>query len=272
MKFIKTENTATINEFRIKLYQKFTAPMDAMWEALYIASSQAYLIENETQTIGYCCIDDQNSLLQLFLSEEKNHLIDSIVQSLVESKLISSAKLSSIEPVSFNACLSNSKSIQTNTLCFQYSNKPLENKYPLNIDLVSKENIPAIKAFLKDQISFDDNFGYTENLVERKEFYMVKESDNIIATSECRLSDSQPEFADLGVIVNKDYQGKGIATQVLQLQAKRVQEANRKPICSTTVDNIASRKAIEKAGFYCSHIIFDISFITNKTQQSSMQV
>ena len=46
----------------------------------------------------------------------------------------------------------------------------------------------------------DDTFGYTENLVARKVIFMVKESDVIIATRECRMSDTQPEIADLGII------------------------------------------------------------------------
>lgn len=68
--------------------------------------------------------------------------------------------------------------------------------------MVSGSDIPEIKYFLKEQIGMDDTFGYTENLVNRKEIYMVKESDEIIATSECRWSETQSDFADLGVIVN----------------------------------------------------------------------
>jgi len=268
MIFLKTDDALSIKGYRSELYKKITAPIDAMWEQLYIASSQDYLIEVEAESIGYCCIDDNKNLKQIYLNEDSNYLMSDVIQSLIESGLMCSASLSSIEPVSFNACLFHSKSTQANTFCFQYSNKQLENESTLNIELVSEEDMPAIKAFMKDQIGFDDTFGYTENLVRRKEFYMLKESNIIIATSECRLSDSQKDVADLGVIVNKDYQGKGIATQVLKQQANRAQEANRKPICSTTLDNIASKKAIEKAGFYCSNIIFDINFADSETEES----
>lgn len=264
MKFTKTNITDTINDLRSKLYQELTAPIDAMWELLYISSSQHYLIEYADQNIGYCCIDEKGSLIQIFLLENYKFQMEKIIKALIELKLISSASLSSNEPVAFNACLAHSKSIKTNTFCFQHSNKNIENDSSLNVELVTQEDIPAIKAFLKEQVNMDDTYGYTENLVERNEIFMVKESDVIIATSECRLSDSQPKIADLGIIVNKDYQGMGIATQVFQIQVKKVLDANRKPICSTTQDNIASRKVIEKSGFYCSNIIFDISFIVHK--------
>ncbi|MCP3933319.1 MAG: GNAT family N-acetyltransferase [Bacteroidetes bacterium] len=267
MNFTKTDNTPIVNKLRSELYRRFTAPIDGMWESLYIASSQHYLIENDNKDIGYCCIDDNDSLLQIFLADDYNYLMDTAVRSLIESKLISSASLSSIEPISFNACLSHLKSIAANTFCFQYSNRPLANGSSLNLELVSKEDMPAIKSFFKNQIDFDDNFGYAENLIKRNELYMINDSEIIIATGECRMSDSQLDIADLGVIVNKDYQGRGIATQVLRRLVKKAQETNRKPVCSTTVDNIASKKAIERAGFFCSHIIFDIQFSTTKIQE-----
>ena len=51
MNFIKTDITNNINEFRKELYKTFKAPLDSMWQDLYIASSQVYLIENETKNI-----------------------------------------------------------------------------------------------------------------------------------------------------------------------------------------------------------------------------
>lgn len=260
MKFIKTENTGIITEYRKALYQKLRTPIDAMWELLYIASSQHYLIENEEETIGYCCIDSSDSLLQLYLKDDFNYLIEAVIIKLIDTELIRSARLSSSEPVAFNVCLLHSKSISTNTFCFQHKNKPLEFEPTLELELVATEEIPAIKAFLKEEVGMDDTFGYTENLVNRGEIYRAKEGDTVIATSECRLSDTQKEYADLGMIVKSDYRGQGLATQILKLQVNRVLDMGRVPICSTTIDNIASKKAIEKAGFYCTNIIFDLSF------------
>jgi predicted acetyltransferase len=261
MNFIKSDITDTINTLRVKLYQKLKAPIDAMWEQLYIASSQHYLIENNGNTLGYCCINEEACLIQIFLEKEYCTEMLKVIKELIKSELIKSANLSSNEPIGFNACLFLSKSIKTNTICFEHLNTAFEVSSTLNVELVSIEDIPAIKAFLKEQVGMDDTFGYTENLVSRNEIFMVRESDVIIATSECRMSDTQPEIADLGIIVNRDYQGKGIATQVMQMQVNKVLKAGRNPICSTTLDNIASRKTIEKSGFYCSNIIFDINFI-----------
>lgn len=260
MNFTKTDNTATVSNLRSQLYQKLTSPIDAMWEQLYIAYSQHYLIENNDKIWGYCCVNEEGCLVQMFLLEEYSSKMEEVITALIDSKLIISASLSSNEPISFNTCLALAKSIKANTFCFEHVNIPIEVDSTLDVALVTTDDIPAVKAFLKAQVGMDDTFGYTENLVSRKEIFMVKESGIIVATSECRMSDSQPGVADLGIIVNSDFQGKGIATQVMKMQVNRVLKANRNPICSTTVDNVASRKAIEKSGFYCTNIIFDMSF------------
>lgn len=261
MKFNTIDNNETIAQLRVELYKKLSGPIDAMWEQLYIASAQHYTIEKDSKTIGYCCIDEVKSLKQIFLIDDYIYLTMQTINALINEDLICKASVSANEPISFNACLFYAKSMHANTFCFEYSNRAIKNGTDIPIVPVSKKDMPSVKAFFKNQIGFDDTFGYTENLVQRKELYLVKEGDSIVATSECRWSDSQVEFADLGVIVSKDHQGKGIATQILKQQIKRVLKANRKPICSTTLDNVASKKAIEKAGFHCSNIIFDLNFI-----------
>lgn len=260
MNFKKTELTDSIIELRTSLYQSLKAPIDAMWELLYIASAQHYLIADNNTNWGYCCINEEDCLVQIYLREEFNAEMNKVIKKMINTRMIKSASLSTNEPIAFNACLLHSKSIVANTFCYEHSNKEIEAKSNLNIELVRTQDIPNIKLFLKEQLGMDDTFGYTENLVSRKEIYMLRESDTIIATSECRISDSQPNTADIGFIVHKDYRGQGIATQIMKQQINRVLSLGRNPICSTTKDNIASQKVIEKSGFYCSNIIFDMDF------------
>lgn len=260
MKFIKTNNQEMVSAFRVKLYQKMVAPIDGMWESLYIGGASTYLIQEETETIGYCCINSSNYLLQIYLCDGYDYQMSQAIALLIESELITHASLSSIEPISFNACLIYAQSVEVNTYCFQYSDYQTQKKGLKRLKLVTEDDNRAIKKFFKEQIEFEDNFGYTENLIKRGELYMIKDLEVIIATGECRLSDSQKSFADLGVIVNKNYRKEGLGREVLSLLITEAQKANRTPICSTTLDNIASKKAIEGAGFYCSHIIFNLSF------------
>lgn len=259
MQFKITENTTLINNYRQQLYKLFTAPIDGMWESRYIGNTSNYTITIQDTTVGYCCIDEDDTLLQIYVEPESRKQMRNIISALIESKLITSTSLSSIEPIAFNASLLLSKKTKENTYCFQYvSSKNLEHK--ANLKQASEKEIKNIKTFLLNQIGFADTIGYTESLIQREALYYITEGDIIIATGEYRLSPSQPNIVDLGVIVNKEYRKKGVATNILQTLAEQAMNDNKTPICSTTIDNIASQKAIENAGFYCSHIIFDMEF------------
>lgn len=258
MKFTPAEDPAQIEAFRRALYSRFTAPLDGMWESLYIGSSQVLLIELGGKAIGYCCIDDSKSLTQFFLSDPHRKATSAALQSLIATEAISSAKLSSIEPISFNACLALSSSINSNTYCYQYDSAPTLEE--LDLQVADMEDVAELKAFFKEQIGFDDNFGYTENLIQRKELHMHRGAEGLLATGECRLSDTQDGVADVGMIVNQSLRSRGLGRQMLHSLAQKAMGLGRSPICSTTIDNVASQKAIAKAGFYCSHIIFDIDF------------
>ena len=122
MEFEPTQNTDIVTKFRTQLYAQLTVPVDAMWELLYIASCTNYLISEQGENIGYCCIDTNDSLLQLFLAKEFSGKMNAVVEALLEEKLIVSASLSSNEPIAFNTCLLHSKSIRPNTFCFQHIN------------------------------------------------------------------------------------------------------------------------------------------------------
>ena len=100
--------------------------------------------------------------------------------------------------------------------------------------------------------------GYLENLIARKELYALRENGEILATGEIRVSDSQPPFADLGVITRRQFRGRGVAAYLLGRLADQCLERKLRPICSTTVDNIASQRAIAKAGFLARHRLLEV--------------
>jgi len=262
IKFIKSEITEEVLDYRKQLYNSFTAPLDGMWEALYIANATNYLIKYEGKEIGYCCIDQDKSLNQLFLKESHRYLMKTIVAELINRSVIILAHLSSIEPTVFNTCLLFSKAIEANTINYTFSSVQEKNVSAgiLNLNKATIHEGDKIRAFFKEEIGFEDSFGYTENLIKRGEIYIVEEENVIIATGECRLSDSQPEYADVGMVVKNTNRKKGLGASVLSELLTIALKRKRKPICSTTVDNVAAQKAIERAGFYNSHTVFKMNF------------
>ncbi|WP_020534493.1 GNAT family N-acetyltransferase [Lewinella cohaerens] len=260
MKFQPTTQEE-VSTYRQELYRTFVAPLDGMWEALYVASATPFLITLEDTSIGYCCIDEDKNINQLYLMPVHRFLINKVVEELIKEAMIQGALLSSIEPVAFNVCLAKTNTISANTFNFHYASPQKgENKKQLDLIKARMDDHSAIKSFFLNEAGFDDNFGYAENLIKRGEIFLLIEDGILTATGECRLSDTQPAYADVGMIVKQDARKRGWGGKVLATLAGIAERQGRIPICSTTVDNIASQKAIQKAGFYQSHIVFKMEF------------
>jgi hypothetical protein len=261
MKFQPTTQEE-VSTYRQELYRTFVAPLDGMWEALHIASANPFMIILDDAPIGYCCIDEAQHLNQLYLLGAYRSQITKAVKELIKSKLIQGALLSSIEPVAFNACLAVAKTTQVDTLNFQYNSphKGAENKELLNLIKATADDLLAVKSFFQEEAGFTDNFGYAENLINRGELFLLIKDNILTATGECRLSDTQPAYADVGMIVKQTARKKGWGRKMLATLANIAKSEYRIPICSTTLDNVASQKAIQGAGFYQSHIVFKMEF------------
>lgn len=262
MNFPKTDLNPTVQEFRKQWYLDLYEPLDGMWEALYIGGADIFLIQEDGLDLGYACIDAQKTLNQIFLQESHRYLMKGVIGELISSGLATSAQLGINDMVSFNACLSLSRSMEENTFNYRFSNhqKQILHHEPVSLRLVKAEDIDEVKSFLKTEAGFDDTFGYTENLCNRNEMYLVEGGEGIMATGECRLSDTQPKYADVGMIVRGSYRKRGLGTRILTELNEIACSKGRIPICSTTIENIASQKAIERAGFYHTHTIFNIHF------------
>ena len=87
IKFRKSEITKEVINYRKQLYRNFIAPLDGMWESLYIANATSYLIKYKEEEIGYCCIDGDESLNQLFLKESHRYLMNSVVTELINPRV-----------------------------------------------------------------------------------------------------------------------------------------------------------------------------------------
>ena len=99
-----------------------------------------------------------------------------------------------------------------------------------------------------------------ENLIARRELYALRHGGEILGTGEARVSESQPPFADLGVITLRRHRGRGVAPHVLGRLKQLCYDHDLVPICSTTAENVAAGRVITKAGFVSRHRILKVAF------------
>lgn len=82
----------------------------------------------------------------------------------------------------------------------------------------------------------------------------------LVASGECIPSQGQPPYADLGMVADRAYRRRGVGSSMLVHLKRHCYAVGWKPICGCAVDNIASKKAIEKAGFVAEHRMVNVTF------------
>ena len=99
---------------------------------------------------------------------------------------------------------------------------------------------------------------YYEKVIERQELYLLRVKNEIIGTGELRPSESNKSYANVGVTVGVDYRRQAVASFILSYLKDMCYKKEIIAICSTTVDNLGSQKAIEKAGLYAYHRVVEV--------------
>ncbi|MCK5146546.1 GNAT family N-acetyltransferase [bacterium] len=250
---------------KIAYLKLITAPLDGMWESGFIPLSTHWVILHDNDKVGYYCINSEKALLQFYLPDELWHEAPVFLQKLISMGQIESAFTGTNEPGTMSICMDLQKSTKCHTLLF-------EDRLPVlpqlkdwdrsNLRLSEYNEIPRLINFIEENTGTSGAWlqAYLGNLITRGESYILERDNVIWGTGECRNSDSQPPFIDLGMIVAKEYRSCGVATLILSLMKQICYRRQQIPICSTTINNIAAQKAIERAGFISKNRILHIRF------------
>ncbi len=240
-----------------------TAPLDGMWESGFLPFSNHWEIIIDQKQAGYFCVNDDNILLQFHLKDAFLAEAIPVFEKMINEGFAAQAIVGTNEPLFLSLCMDQQKSAEVHTYLFEQDKSVVDTisseNYKLN--LATQDEFSALLNFVEESVGGGDWLeGYMRNLIEQKELFFLADADTILATGECRISKTQLPFADLGMIVNKNFRGQNIATNVLKELKSRSIERHLIPICSTTVGNIAAQKAITKAGFVSRHRLLEVQF------------
>ena len=256
------EHAETIQRIRDDYLRTLVAPMDGMWERAIIAHAAWWEIQDHEQHAGHFCIDSNNYLLRFHLVEQYRARAQELFRWILATYGIEHAIASTIEPLYFSVCLDVQQSMTPHSYLFRDSKR---------IEFASGSNESSLRKAAQSE--FDDlvHFyrantkgsgdwieGFLQKRLDRDELYVLHDRQTLVATGECIPSQQQPPYADLGMVVDQSHRGRGLGSFMLVQLKQRCYEAGWKPICSCAAENLASKKAIEKAGFISEHRMVEV--------------
>ncbi|MCF7485517.1 GNAT family N-acetyltransferase [Vibrio sp. A2-1] len=269
----KISALSDLNELKTAYFTEATAPLDGMWHFGFVPMSDHYGFYENNSLVGYCAVNGEGYLLQFFLAPTANHSIEDLFALIVEnnSSVIGKVKgafVSTAEPQYLSLCVDNTESFKVNAMMYRQNSQANSDCdsgriEEIEMNLATEEQLDQLVEFTSTTIGAPKEWltDYYGNLIARQELWGYWESDDILATGECRKFDEhQTQFADLGMIVAQEERGKGLATRVIHFLKQQANSQGVEAMCSTESSNIGAQKAIKRAGLSSKHRILQFDF------------
>lgn len=264
MRYTRLDRFEIIQQLRSDYLHTLIAPMDGMWESVIISQATYWEIQDGERHAGHFCLDSNNYLLRFYLIKEHQAQAQEIFQRIISTYELQYAITSTIEPLYFALCLDFQKRITPQSYLFRD-----QKRIKVSVDLLThsfrkaeKKEFDALVRFYQENTEGPGEWiePFLHKRLDREELFVSSSQSVLRATGECIPSQRQPPYADIGMVVARSYRGRGLGTSILIHLKEHCYEAGWKPICSCTVDNHASKKAIERAGFLSEQRMVKITF------------
>ena len=265
----KISTLSDLSELKTAYFAESTAPLDGMWHFGFVPMSDHFGFYENGNLVGYCVLNGEGYLLQFYLAPTASTHIDDLFTLIVEnnSSVIGKVKgafVSTAEPQYLSLCVDTTESFKVNAMMYRQRPTAVANNIEnIEMTLATEEQLEQFVKFASSAIGAPKEWltGYYGNLITRQELWGYWESDDILATGECRKFDEhQTQFADLGMIVAQEERGKGLATRVIHFLKQHANSQGLEAMCSTESSNIGAQKAITRAGLSSKHRILQFDF------------
>ncbi len=264
------DDVANIQSMKHAYLATLQAPLDGMWDAIANGSPH-WTILVDGEPAGYFVTDESGVLLQFHLRPEYGPLSAEVFRYVLKERAIGSALVSTADPLLDPLCEAIASASVDHTLLYEIDSEkermPVVVTQGLTFQPVDATDLGRVVLFQQSCLDSEQDMtdwlrGYSSNLIARGELFCLYRRNEWIGLGELRRSDSQPGIADLGVMVSPEYRRRGWATDILVRLLAICDREGLQAICSTTVDNIASQKAIERAGFVSRHRLVEVNFVS----------
>jgi ribosomal protein S18 acetylase RimI-like enzyme len=263
---LKIEKVAkeNIEQMRIDYFDNLIAPMDDMYELGIIPACDFYMISEENYCCGYFCINDNDEMMQFYITDTKKEDTQRIFDYVISNQSINTAIPCTNDPIFYSLCQGKSQSKEEVYCMFISDEASIIGEPTLNIIIdteVKIEDIEIIFSYFRT-IGLEGEWfnDYLNQRIKFGELILFKIDGDIIGSSEIRTSIRSKDYANLGIAVSPDYRRRGLGSYFLSIAIQMAYDKGLKAICGVDKTNIASLNAVEKAGFSQYHSYMKMIF------------
>lgn len=225
---------------------------------LKIKSSKFYIIKSGDIQIGYFLLDSDNTLWEYYIIHDYINNNDDILGKAIEKFSISKALCKSFDHDYLSCCVKYQKAVKIIGIHFrEYNRKQIE---PNDKDIIIRFPVMEDEKTIIDinEEVFESNDEVSDYIVNKKMFIFEKDKEILGFGIFSRVIKDRPDF-DIGMLVTKKYRRLGYGSLIISYLADYCLRNNWRPICGCAIENEASRRCLEKAGFTAGYRLLEFT-------------
>lgn len=247
-----------IDKLRYLYIQSLIEPQEMYLEIL-ISKSKIFSLFYEEGVIGYFLTDGKDTLLEFFVIEKYSNFSDLILNEILKKYSIKDALCKSFDHQLLSPALTFQKSISVVGINFRKL-KPLKRTYDfkeLDVTIAEKEHLGIIKTINEEVF---ESTSEIVDYLEKQQILLFNQGIKLIGFGIFAPVIINGNDYDIGMCVNREFREKGYGTTIIRYLINYCIERNWRPIAGCDIQNIASRKCLEKAGFFSDYRLLQIIF------------
>lgn len=251
-------------------FEGLAAPVDGFWQYVVLGGADFYEILADGAAAGHAAVTRGKALAQFAVDARHRAREGELFDHVLTSGIAAGASVSTKEPGFLSLCLDRQKGLEVDCFLFEAedgaeggSSGPAAPACPgpaahaaIPLRAASADDLEAVRSACEP--AFD---GYYEELVAKGQLFVARPGGKLLGIGELRrLPTHGGAYGDLGVHVAEESRGRGVGTGIIAGLKALCAERGLRPIASCNASNLASKRALEKAGFRAAHRIVNVRF------------
>jgi len=257
---IRKAKLTDITPLRVDYLNSLTEFQELYLE-IFIDNSDVYKIDFNGNFIGYAIKTVDNILVEFYLIDRFIPNCNDIFQTIIRDLAISSIYCKSFDSLLLNCCLSNSYAYKLHgTLFRDYIDSEKIAINDLSIRFAESKDYSFL---LQQEDGLYETPDELEKYINGSNVVMFQKENQLLGCGYLIKVHANYDYFDIGMWVNPNFRKQGIATLIISYLKDMCLQKNWKPICGCAIENIASKKTLEKNGFVSKHKLIEFK-INNK--------
>jgi len=256
--FIESADPETIRLLREKYLASLLLAQEYYLE-IQIKTSAFYLILEGERSAGYFILTPENVLLEYFLLPEWEYRLDDIFGQILREFSIKKALCKSFDSALLSCCYGFQKSTRATGILFrEFREKPTQ---------TAGVGITVRRAVMADEARIiavnEEVFDHPEEVseyIQAQQIFLFETGNQLVGFGIYSQVFPGRRDYDIGMLITRDYRKQGYGAFIIQYLINFCRQNGWNFSAGCDINNIASRRCLEKAGFIARYRLLEFSF------------